>query len=203
MNDVAAVVLAAGTASRFRAAAGAAGPATKLVASFDGMPLVRRVVEAALASGARPVVVVTGFAQRDVTSALEGLPVCFAHNPDFETGLASSLRAGIAALPGGVRGVVVLLGDMPLITSGLIDCLIAAHRQTPDALAIVPVFDGKRGNPVLIARALFGRVAALSGDTGARMLLQAAGDRVAEVVFDDAAVAFDVDTPDALDDRAG
>ena len=198
MSEVAAIILAAGKASRFRAAAGEAGPATKLVAMLDGKPLVRHVAEAALASRARPVVVVTGHAQAEVERALSGLPVAFVHNPDFATGLASSLRAGVAALPAAAAGALVLLGDMPRVSPPVIDALIVAKDATPAAKAIVPVLAGKRGNPALVTRALFPAIAALEGDTGARALLAAAGPDVAEVAMEDAAIAFDVDTPDAL-----
>ena len=198
MSDVAAIILAAGAASRFRAAAGEAGPATKLVALLDGKPLVRRVAEAALASRAGPVIVVTGHARVEVEAALAGLPLTFAHNADFAAGLASSLRVGVAALPASCQGALVLLGDMPRVSSALINTLILARVANPGAKAIVPVYKGVRGNPALIARDLFGSVTTLAGDVGARALLATAGQDVVEVAVEDAAVTFDVDTPDAL-----
>ena len=198
MTEIAALILAAGAASRFRAAAGAAGPVTKLVALLDGKPLVRRVAEAALGSQARPVVVVTGHARAEVEAALAGLAVRFVHNEDFATGLASSLRAGVAALPKTTNGALVLLGDMPRVSSELIDLMIAAQAQAPQAKALAPVFAGQRGNPALIARGLFPAVMSLSGDVGARALLAAAGSDIVEVSVDDAAITYDVDTPDAL-----
>ncbi len=198
MSDVAALVLAAGKASRFRAAAGEGGPATKLVALLDGKPLVRHVAEAALASRARPVVVVTGHARAEVEAALAGLPVRFVHNPDFATGLASSLRTGVAALPAAAGGAVVLLGDMPRVSAAVIDALLDAREASPGASAVAPATGGRRGNPVLVTRALFPAIMELSGDVGARALLAAAGDGVVETPVDDESIAFDVDTPDAL-----
>ena len=198
MSEVAAIILAAGKASRFRAAAGESGPATKLIALLDGKPLVRHAAEAALASRATPVVVVTGHAREEVVAALAGLLVSFVHNPDFATGLASSLRAGVGALPADAAGALVLLGDMPRVSAAVIDALIAAREGAPGAKAIVPVLAGKRGNPALVTRALFPAVAVLEGDVGARALLAAAGLDVAEVAMEDTAIAFDVDTPDAL-----
>lgn len=198
MSDVAAIILAAGAASRFRAAAGDGGPPTKLVALLGGKPLVRHVAEAALASRARPVIVVTGHAQVAVEAALADLPVSFVHNADFATGLASSLRAGLGAAPASAQAALVLLGDMPRISAPLLDALIAAHGLHPEAKAVAPLFEGARGNPVLIARALFASVATLTGDRGARALLAAAANEVVEVPVADAAVIFDVDTPDAL-----
>ena len=194
MSRVAAIVLAAGTASRYRAADPSI--ATKLVALIDGVPVVRRVVEAALASGARPITLVTGHATPDVRAALEGLSVDFVANPDYATGMASSLRAGLAVLPAGVDGALVLLGDMPGVTAALLDRLIEAHAADPDRDAILPVHGGRRGNPVLLGRALFGPAMELRGDEGARRLLKRA--QVLEIDIADDAVLVDIDDPATL-----
>ena len=85
---------------------------------------------------------------------------------------------------------------MPLVSAAVIDRLVDVFAAEPGIGAVAPTFDGKRGNPVLISRALFPQVAHLSGDVGAKPLL--AGASVREVPLDDEAVAFDVDTPDAL-----
>jgi molybdenum cofactor cytidylyltransferase len=197
MVEVAAIILAAGTSSRFRAAGGE--HSTKLAASLAGKPLVRHAAEAALASLARPVVVVTGHDQAVVEAALGGMDVRFAHNPAYQEGLASSLRAGIAALPESVAGALILLGDMPAVTPALIDRLIAAFGERPDALAAVPLVEGRRGNPALLARALFPAVAALTGDQGARKLLDsAAPERMIGVDASGAGPILDVDTPLSL-----
>lgn len=191
---IAALILAAGTSSRYRAADPSV--ATKLVALQGGVPLVRRVADAASASRARPVVVVTGHAEAEVRTALDGCEEAFAHNADYASGLASSLRTGLAALPPGVDGALVLLGDMPGVTAPLLDRLIAAFEAEAGADAAVPVHAGRRGNPALLGRALFAPAAALTGDEGARRLLARA--RVVEVALDDEAVLLDVDEPGAL-----
>ncbi len=198
MSSVAAIILAAGQASRFRAAAGEAGPATKLVAQMGGKPLVRHVAEAALSSNARPVIVVTGHADEAVRAALDSLPLTFVHNEAYATGLASSLQRGLACVPTDCAGALVLLGDMPLVSPEIIGRLIAAFADTTSTKAVAPVRDGQRGNPVLLSRALFPAVAALSGDVGARALLAAAQGEIVEVPVESRAVTFDVDTPDAL-----
>jgi molybdenum cofactor cytidylyltransferase len=197
MVEIAAVLLAAGTASRFRAAGGE--QPTKLAALLAGKPLVRHAAEAALASLARPIVVVTGHDREVVEAALAGLEVQFAHNPAYADGLASSLKAGIAALPGSVAGALILLGDMPAVTSALIDRLIAAFGERPDALAAAPIVNGRRGNPALLARALFPSIAALDGDEGARKLLDnAEPGRVIGVEISGIGAVLDVDTPQSL-----
>lgn len=194
MTAVAAVLLAAGLGRRYRAADPSL--ATKLVAPLGGVPLVRRVAEAAMASRARPVVVVTGHADGAVRAALDGLPLAFAHNPDYAGGMASSLRTGLTALPASAAGALVLLGDMPSVTGALLDRLIAAFAAEPGLDAVVPIHERRRGNPALLGRNLFGPAMALDGDEGARRLLSRA--RLAEVACEDPAVLLDVDEPSAL-----
>jgi molybdenum cofactor cytidylyltransferase len=197
MAKVGNVILAAGRSSRF-AAAGGEGP-SKLIAPLFGKPLVRHAAESALGSTARPIVVVTGHAKSDLEAALKGLPLQFVFNSDFLSGLASSLRAGLAALPGEVDGAIVMLGDMPGVKSALLDRLIEKYSATPSALAVVPVQGGRRGNPVLLGRTLFAEVAQLTGDEGARRLLASARtDQILETPTDELGVSLDVDTPEAL-----
>jgi molybdenum cofactor cytidylyltransferase len=195
VRPVAAVILAAGEAKRFRRSP----VETKLTAKLDGKPLVRQVAEAALASRARPVLLVTGHAQEQVLAVLDGLPLERIHNRDFGAGLSASLKLAIAVLPGTVRGGVILLSDMPLITPSLIDRLIDAFDSAPIMpLAVVPVCGGRRGNPVLIGRSLFAAVQSLQGDNGARGLIALARKNIFEVTVDDSAILIDVDTWDDL-----
>jgi len=198
MSAIGAIVLAAGSSRRFRAAGGR--EPSKLVAPVAGEPLARHAVRAALGSRARPVVVVTGHARAEVEAALAGLPVAFAYNADFAEGLASSLKAGIAALPSAVAGALVVLGDMPGIEARLLDRLIDAFAANPGALAAAPFQAGRRGNPVLLSAALFAAVDRLDGDEGARALLRGIDpSRIAAVEVSEDAAAFDVDTPADLD----
>ena len=138
MSRIAAIILAAGQASRFRAAAGEAGPATKLVAQLEGKPLVRHVAEAALASRAAPIIVVTGHAEEVVRAALEGLPLTFTHNDAYASGLASSLQQGLSCAPSDCDGALVLLGDMPLVSPEIIEQLIDAFARNPATKAVAP-----------------------------------------------------------------
>ena len=91
---------------------------------------------------------------------------------------------------------------MPLVGPAVIRRLAAAYAQTPDAKAVVPTFLGQKGNPVLIARGLFASVADVSGDIGARRLIEDAGGQVVEVAVDDPGALLDIDTPQALRDLA-
>lgn len=191
---VAAVVLAAGRSTRM-------GGPNKLLARFGTQPLVRRTVERALASRASRVVVVTGHQADRVRSALAGLDVIIVHNPDFASGLSSSLKAGVAAVPGNADGVLVMLGDMPELTSADLDRLIAAFAASGGQAVARATHGGKRGNPVILPRALFASVLTLEGDTGARHLVEADGQAVVDVEIG-AGAEVDVDTPDAMA-RAG
>lgn len=189
-TTIAAVVLAAGRASRMGD--------NKLLLELGGRSLVRHAVMAALASRAHPVVVVTGNDAERVRAALSDLDVRFVHNADFASGMASSLRAGIAAV-GDVAGALVCLGDMPRVTHAHLDALIAAFESAHDDGAIVvPTCERKRGNPVLWGRRHFADIAALTGDVGARALIEQASASVVWVPLDDPAILVDVDTPEAL-----
>ncbi|MCB4768205.1 molybdopterin-binding/glycosyltransferase family 2 protein [Ancylobacter sp. Lp-2] len=186
-GPTAAIVLAAGRGTRMP-------EAYKLTASLDGEPLVRRVVLSALASQARPVIVVTGHDAAKVRAALDGLPVQLIHNPDYAEGLSSSIRVGLGAVPPEAPAAAVLLGDMPKVHAGLIDRLVAALADKPGAVAAAPSSEGRRGNPVVWTRRMFPALAALTGDVGARHLLAENAEAVVDVEVDDDAAFVDVDT---------
>ncbi|HMN71985.1 MAG TPA: nucleotidyltransferase family protein [Rhodoblastus sp.] len=195
MVEVAAIVLAAGRSTRF---SGGADGVTKLAAELDGAPLVRHAVEAATGCGTRPVVVVTGHARDRVVAALAGLSIVEAPNPDFASGIASSVRTGLAALNESVDGALVFLGDMPRVTAALARRLIDAFAADPQLDAVAPLVEGRRGNPILLSRRLFAAAMKLEGDEGARRILMRPDLRIAEVAIDDDGAAIDVDTPEAL-----
>lgn len=192
---IAALILAAGQSRRM-------GRANKLLATIGGKPLVRIAAEAALASTAAPVTVVTGHDAASVEAALDGLAVTFTRNPDYAEGLSTSLRAGLKALPSGIDGVVVMLADMPEIGSAVVDRLIDAFRPAAGAEIVVPVWAGRRGNPVLWGARFFSSLAAVRGDTGGRHLIGATPESVVEIEMD-AAVIRDIDTPQALAEAGG
>jgi molybdenum cofactor cytidylyltransferase len=189
---IAAIVLAAGRSTRM-------GGPNKLLAEIKSQPLVRIAAQQALASQAYPVIVVTGHQRERVEAALGGLDVRLVHNPDFAAGLSTSVRAGIAAVPDGVDGAIVCLGDMPQVSAPLIDKLLAAFDPEKGALVVVPTIDGKRGNPVVWSRRFFSELASLQGDTGARNLIASFAEAVTEVPLSGTAALVDVDTPEALE----
>jgi molybdenum cofactor cytidylyltransferase len=192
---VAAIILAAGRSTRM-------GGPNKLLARFAGAPLIRRVAENALASSADPVIVVTGHRAGDISKALVGLNVRVVDNPDFAEGLATSLKAGLAAVPESANGALVLLADMPGVTAEIMDRLIATFRAKATPAIVLPTVGGKRGNPVLWSRAFFPELLAVTGDTGARHIIARHEEAVERVEIGEAA-GLDVDTPEALAEAGG
>jgi molybdenum cofactor cytidylyltransferase len=187
---VAAVILAAGLSSRMGR--------NKLLETIGEKTLLRRVADAALDSAARPVIVVTGHEPQKAAQSLSGLDVTIVENPDYRTGLSSSLKSGIAAVPEDCDAAMVLLADMPDITSQLIDRLIAAFSPDDSRLICVATHGGKRGNPVLWAKSFFHEIKMLTGDVGAKSLIASHAEFVCEVEAMNEAPLLDIDTPAAL-----
>jgi len=188
---VAALVLAAGRSTRM-------GAVNKMLAEIGGKPLVRIAAEQAIASHAKPVIVVTGHEREKVEAALKGLPVRFVHNPDYAEGLGTSLKAGISAVPEDADAAIVCLGDMPQVDAALVNRLIAAFDPERGALVVVPSIDGRRGNPVVWSRRFFHDLMAIQGDVGARHLIGNYAEAVVEVPVAGEAALTDVDTPESL-----
>lgn len=194
-TKVHAVVLAAGRSSRM-------GGPNKLMAHFSGRPLIRRTVERALASRANRTIVVTGHQAARIKEALDGLDATIVHNPDFVSGLSTSLKVGVAALPQDVAGALIILGDMPAISETELDRLVAEFRASSGRSVIRATHEGRRGNPLILPRSLFSAVAQLEGDTGARHLVEAQIAPVIDVEIGEGA-SIDVDTRDALESAGG
>ena len=190
-----AVILAAGAGRRFGG--------RKLLASFEGRPLVAGALDAAFAAPARRVLLIAdgdpdlaGIA-RDHARSLgrqDDLDVVVA--ADAAEGMGASLRAAIDALPPDSDGVFVFLGDMPRVPPGLARDL--AGSLVPGVDAVAPRFAGRRGHPVLFGKACFTALRSLGGDVGAREVLALLGERLALVDSPDPGVLFDVDRPEDL-----
>lgn len=188
---IAGLVLAAGRSSRM-------GALNKLLIAVNGKPMVRHAVEAALGAALTPVFVVTGHQREEVENTLKDLPVTFLYNEDYAEGLSTSLKRGVSALPGDCDGVVVALGDMPLVSAAELRRLVNAFNPVEGREIIIPMRRGKRGNPVLWGRRYWPEIAHVTGDSGARGLLDAHPESIAEVEMEGDAVLTDIDTPQAL-----
>jgi len=186
---IAALVFAAGRSSRM-------APRNKLLETVGGEPMVRHVAAVAIASGTQPVIVVTGHEAAAVTGALRGLAITIVANPDYADGLSTSLRAGLRALPQGIDGALILLGDMPEVESSVLTALVAAF--TGESTICVPVRHGRRGNPVLWGSAHFAEMMQLTGDSGAKPLMARHETHLIEVEVATGSIFEDVDAPEDL-----
>lgn len=184
------VLLAAGQSRRM-------APHNKLLVDFGGMPLVRRTAKRVLASKTAGSVAVVGHEAEAVRVALAGLSFRMTENPDFATGLASSLKVGMRSVPPSADGVLVVLSDMPGITTEDINRLIDAFISAEGRAVVRATHNGKRGNPVILPRALFPEIEQLEGDTGARQIIENSPLEVIDIELGQAA-SLDVDTPEAL-----
>jgi molybdenum cofactor cytidylyltransferase len=182
---VSAVVLAAGGARRLGR--------LKQLLPWGGQTMIEHVVDTVLASAVDEVVVVLGCQAEAVQQALAGRPVRGVVNTAWEEGLATSLRAGLAAVSPQAEAVLFVLADQPRLTSPTINRLLTHYRATRCPI-VVPVYRGRRGNPVLFARPLFPELLALQGDVGGRVLLEKQRAGIAEVDVGSEEIFVDIDT---------
>jgi molybdenum cofactor cytidylyltransferase len=188
---IAAIILAAGRSSRMGR--------NKLLLELDGKPILCHAVDQALAAGLSEIVVVSGHQASKVRSVLGERPVRVIEAREHRLGMSASLKAGIRSLKPGTDAALVMLGDMPQVSAGLIKRLIAGYNPIEGRSIVVPTVDGKRGNPVLFDQRFFAEILELEGDVGARHLIGQHDDQVAEVPAEDAGSFTDVDTPEAYE----
>lgn len=187
MTGIHAIILAAGSGSRFGGG--------KLMTPWRGGVLLDGALDAAFAAPVETVTVVVG-ADPDVEAHAKGRDARVAEAKDHAVGLSASLKAGIASLPWDAAGVLVFLGDMPLVPHGVLALLVEAIEG--GAPAAVPVFEGRIGNPAALSARLFPEVMALQGDRGARSILEALGDALVRVQSPGLGVLIDIDRPGDL-----
>ncbi|MFL5606829.1 MAG: nucleotidyltransferase family protein [Gemmatimonadaceae bacterium] len=184
---IAGLLLAAGRSSRFGG--------DKLLAPLRGHPVLSWSARA-IASEVDVLYVVVPPESSGRVAALEGIPVMLVEHAGRDEGMASSIRAGLSALPVDVDAVVIALADQPLVSPVVVRALCERWRTT-SASAVVPQYRDGRGHPVLFDRTQFGALGELRGDRGARTLLEGLGSHCAVVIVD-AAMPVDVDTPEEL-----
>ncbi len=191
-KHVAALVLAAGSSSRM------GGRHKLLIADADGQTMVARTVDHLREAGISPILVVTGHREAEIRAALAGRGLRFIHAARHNEGLAESLKAGLAALPDDSAGVLVCLGDMPLVDATTLRRIVAAFDPDEGRAIVVPTHQGQFGNPVLWDRSFIPEMMQLTGDQGARILLRRHAEDVAELALATDAVLRDFDTPESL-----
>jgi molybdenum cofactor cytidylyltransferase len=155
----------------------------KLLLDWGGRPVIRRVVEQVKAGGVDEALVVLGREAPAIREALAGLSLRFVENPEPEAGQASSIACGVSALGPAVSAALIALGDQPALPSGVIPRLLQTFRETGKTI-VAPLYRGVQGNPVLFAAAVFPELRTLTGDRGARSLVEQDASRVALVPFD-------------------
>jgi len=192
-SRVAAIVLAAGESRRF-------GRLKQLLPWGDDGTLISHAVDIALASRARPVVVVLGCQADACRRAIEGRPVQVVVNPDWVEGQSSSVRAGLAVLPENISATLFHLADQPQVTSTVMDAMIERHANTL-APVVWPTYQGQRGNPVLFDRVTFSELERLTGDTGGKPILMAyeRANQAQRVAVDEPGVLLDIDAPEDIE----
>jgi molybdenum cofactor cytidylyltransferase len=182
--NIIALVLAAGRSTRM-------GDDNKLLLKFNDKTMVSYVVDQLASSNVDDIYVVTGN-EADAVKKSISEKVTFIHNPNYAEGLSTSVKAGIAALPDDIDGVMICLGDMPYITANDYNKLIDAYAP---AKIIAPTTNGKIGNPLIFARDYFTNFEELTGDKGARKLLKDYPEQIIEVDLNTEAIFQDIDTP--------
>lgn len=188
--NVTIAVLAAGRSTR-------TGARHKLLAQFDGIPLIRRSTQRASEIEGIPVLVVTGYREATMRDALAGLDITITHNFDYAAGISSSIRSAIRAVSGECVGLLVHLADMPLVERSHFSSMIRAFEDHGGEIIVRATSSGRPGNPVLLPRALFSQIEELEGDIGARNVIAHSGLTVVDVEIGCAAEC-DVDTIEAL-----
>lgn len=185
---IAAVILAAGQSRRM-------GDQNKLLLPYRGQPLIAHCV--AQARDLSDIIVVTGHQAEKVRQAVSCKRARFVHNAGYEDGMSGSLKAGLAAVAPDYDAMLVMLGDMPDISREILSSIIAAYAPDQGRDIIIPVHQGRRGNPVLWGRAFFAAFEDITGDQGAKSLLTTYGPHVHEVESHSPAIFRDVDSPAA------
>ena len=191
---VSAVLLAAGMSTRM-------GEQNKLLLPLGGKAIITHSLEALLGTNPTQVVVVLGHQAslvRETLSLFEG-KVDFITNPNYDSGMTSSIQTGVAALRGASPGVMICLGDMPfLTTSNLLEfgSAFTQAAQTDSRSIVVPTYQGKRGNPVTFSMDYRDEMIGHTFQEGLKGLVKSNQDHVVEVPSDARDVRLDIDTPE-------
>ena len=191
------VLLAAGTGSRFAPASDSSGviEKNKLLAEFDGEPVVTHAARTLTESSLDAQIAVVGHERERVADALPPEIDCVT-NPDYEEGQSTSVRRGVAtARERGAEAVLFALGDMPRVEVSTVEAILREYRTSNPGI-VAPRFEGQRGNPVLFDAQFFDALAAVEGDRGGRALLES--EAVTWIDVADPGIRRDVDTEEDL-----
>lgn len=203
-HSTAAIILAAGSSSRM------GGGRHKLLLPLDGRPVLAHVMDATLASQARPIILVLGHqadqVRAQITQYTTHPAITIIENAGYLQGMSTSMRIGLqmllsngyekSELPYQIDSALIMLGDQPMISHQVIDSLITAYRTTGKRI-VAPLYSGKRGSPVLFDLSLFPELLQVTGDEGGRSVLEGHRQELELVEMGDARANYDVDTWEA------
>lgn len=145
-----------------------------------------------LASRVDEVIIVTGHREFEVRRAIGDRPVSFAHNAEYQSGMATSIKRGVQALSESTRAFLLALVDQPLIGADVINSVIETYESAP-AIIVMPTYDGKNGHPILLDRVLKDEILAMDPVYGLRQVVRAHSSRVTHVAVSSRAVLEDCD----------
>jgi len=184
---ICAIVLAAGLSRRMGV--------QKLLLPFGGKTVIGHIVDQLLASTVDEVHVVVGHQDERISGELSGRAISIVKNPNYKSGMLSSVRCGLASLPEKCRAVMVVLGDQPSLTTGLIDQMLQSFAATQKSI-LIPLHKGKRGHPILFSSHYRDEILTHYTDVGLRGLLHNNSDDIFELTVSTAAVLCDMDRPE-------
>lgn len=190
---IAGLILAAGGSSRM-------GDQNKLLQLIDGTPMVKKVVASCLHSNLSSIYVVLGHDSEWINNCISTEGINFVNNEDWRLGMASSINSGIGAMNNDFDGAMILLGDMPYIETKLIDQMIELFQEYK---IVVPVKNGRQGNPVLFSSTFFNDLQSIDGDKGAKRVIQENFSSVVLTHVMTNAIFRDIDTPQQMKDSVG
>jgi molybdenum cofactor cytidylyltransferase len=195
---LAGILLAAGMGTRMGKGMGQKIQGPKQLLPLSGRPVLGQVIQNGLAAGLDPLVLVLGHEARNIREAVDVSRVHVVENPLYKTGMASSIRAGLGAVATrcagpGCDGAMFLLGDQPLVDTGVLLRLIRAFTGQG---IVIPTFQGRQGNPVIFSAGFFPQLQQLKGDVGGRVLFDAYPEAICRVPVETNGVCFDLDTPE-------
>ncbi len=185
MSKIWAVILAAGESRRMGS--------PKMILPYMGMTIIEKVIENVTASAVDDTVVVVGCNKVEVLAVTERYPVVHIVNDNYMNGMLSSVKCGIGSLPEDFRAVLVFPGDQPMIEAEVINLVINAYKESGRGI-IIPVFNGKRGHPLLIDKKYKSEILTLDDKVGLRGLSLKHSDDLLEIETDNPLILRDIDT---------
>ena len=185
-----AVLLAAGESTRM-------GPDNKLLLPLAGKTVLRHMVDTLLAAELDEVIVVLGHQSHAARAVLAGLPIKVVINTHYQQGQMSSVHAGVSAIEEDCDGILIGLSDQPLLTVADIHQLVSGFEQRSQGSIVVPTYQGRRGNPIILDGAYRHNLIVGGQNLGCRRLIEKHPEAVTTLAFDQDHVVVDMDTPEA------